>query len=164
MSHRRAAAFAIYRTLLPKKVSKSSTEAIYTIQHLLHDPFLLHSTSIEESSTPPSNRPRAALDAIVTLVGNSEPSPTFISKLLSPIIMPLYGLSYDLSNHRTVEPQLKESVLGLLKSWANIVDQFEGDQVLLLVIESGKTWDWKFDSEGNFWKVPRCVCVFFFVS
>lgn len=70
--------------------------------------------------------------------------------------MPLYGLSYDLSNHRTVEPQLKESVFGLLKSWANIVDQFEGDQVLLLLIESGKNWDWRFDAEGNFWKVPRC--------
>lgn len=69
--------------------------------------------------------------------------------------MPLYGLWYDLSNHKTVDPRLRESVLGLLKSWAKIVDQFEGEQVLLLVIEGGKYWDWEFDSEGNFWKVPR---------
>ena len=155
MSHRRAAAFAIYRALLPKKVTKTSTEATYTIHRLLHDPFLRHPTSIEESSVPLSNRPRGALDTIVTLIGNAEPSPTFISKLLSPIIMPLYGLSHDLSNHRTVEPQLKESVLSLLRLWAKIVDQFEGDQVLMLIIESGKNWDWKFDSEGNFWKVTR---------
>jgi hypothetical protein len=75
---------------------------------------------------------------------------------LSPIIVPLYELSHDLSNYRTVEPRLKESVLGLLRSWAKIVDSLEGDQVLLLMIESGKNWDWRFDSDGNFWKVPRC--------
>ena len=70
--------------------------------------------------------------------------------------MPLYGLSYDLSNCKTADPQLRESVFGLLKSWAKIVDEFEGEQILFLVIESGKTWDWKFDPEGDFWKVPRC--------
>jgi hypothetical protein len=76
---------------------------------------------------------------------------------LSPIILPLYGLSYDLSKHKTADPHLRESVLGLLKSWAKLVDQIEGEQVLLLVIEGGKSWDWKFDSEGNFWKEARWV-------
>ena len=154
-SHRRAAAYAIHRALVPQKMAKNSAEATFAIHRLLHEPFLHDSTSIEKPSFPVSNLPRATLDAIVTLVGNAEPSPPFISKLLSPIVVPLYGLWYDLSNHKTVDPRLREAVLALLKSWAKIVDQFEGEQVLMLVIEGRKFWDWRFDSEGNFWKVPR---------
>ncbi|KAF8974323.1 hypothetical protein BDZ97DRAFT_1900021 [Flammula alnicola] len=79
--------------------------------------------------------PREALWSMTVLISNTEPSPVFISKILSPII-----------------PALYESVNGLLISWGKIVDHMEGSNILWGIVEGGKHYDWKFNMEGHFWK------------
>lgn len=131
-------------------MTRTSAKASSSILALLHTPFL-ELPKEERGQQAPSLQ--ETLEAIVTLLANAEPSPTFISKLLSPLIATLYGLWYGISQHKIVDAQLKESVLGLLKSWAKIVNQREGQEILWSVIEVGKECDWKFDVEGNFWKI-----------
>lgn len=152
-SHKRAAAFAVYRGLVPEKVTQTSAKASSSILALLHAPFLELPLPKEGRSGQPPPNPQETLEVIVTLLANAEPSPIFISKLLSPLIATLYGLSYDISQHKTVDPQLKESVSGLLKLWAKIVNQIEGQDILWSVIDGGKECDWKFDMTGNFWRI-----------
>jgi len=93
----------------------------------------------------------------MTLLLNAETSPTLVTKLLSPLIATLYRMSYDLSRFKTADPQLRESVLSLLKSWAKIVEENEGASVLWALSENDNDCEWKFDAEGNFWKAPRQV-------
>lgn len=88
---------------------------------------------------------------------NAEPSPTFVTKLLSSLIAPLYRMSYDFSRFKTADPQLRESILSLLKSWAKIVDENEGTSVLWALSENDDEGEWRFDVEGNMWKAPRQV-------
>jgi hypothetical protein len=152
-SHKRAAAFAVYRGLVPEKVTQTSAKASSSILALLHASFLELPLPTEGRIGQPTPNLKETLEVIVTLLANAEPSPIFISKLLSPLIATLYGLSYDISQHRTVDPQLKGSVSGLLKSWAKIVNQVEGQDILWSVIDGGKECDWKFDVAGNFWKI-----------
>lgn len=89
---------------------------------------------------------------MVVLMSNTEPSPLFISRILSPIVPVLYALSYDFDHYKATDPQLKESVTGLLVSWGKIVDQTEGSRILWSIIEGGKDYEWRFDLEGNLWK------------
>jgi len=129
-----------------------SAYASETILISLHKPFLEFSDAQHQNSNHSFLEAWSALLSLTALLSNTEPSPTLLSKLLSPIIPSLYHLSYDLEKFKTADPQLKESVMGLLLSWGKIVDEDEATRILSSVVEGGKDGDWKFNLEGQFWK------------
>ncbi|KAF5321604.1 hypothetical protein D9619_000281 [Psilocybe cf. subviscida] len=143
VAYRRAAAFAVYRAVVPQNDKAGPHQAIARaiVLSMLQQPFL-----------DPSESSLSATDALwllTILISNTEPSPTFISLVLSPLISALYGVSYDLDQRRTSAPQVKESIIGLLKAWGKIIDDGEGTDVLWHIIEGGKEWEWSVDLEGN---------------
>jgi len=151
-SYRRAAAFTIFRAIVPLKKSQHSTYASQAVLASLHNPFHDFSDAQYQSSENSFLEARSALLSLTILLSNTEPSPPFLSKLLSPIISSLYLLSYDLNKFKTADPQLKESITGLLLSWGKIVDENEGTQILWSIVDGGKGGEWKFNLEGQIWK------------
>ena len=118
---------------------------------MLHEPFL---KLVDSSEQRPANTmdPSEALSSISTLISNTEPSPIFISKILSPILASLYLLSYNLAQYKTADPQLKASVKGILLSWGKIVDQPEGINVLWSILEAVESSEWKYNTDGQLWR------------
>ena len=149
-SHKQAASFIIYRAVMPEKQTQYQ-DASSTVLAMLHDPFL---KLLDLSEQKPANtmEPSEALSSISTLISNSEPSPIFISKILSPILPSLYLLSYTLARYKTADPQLKASISGLLLSWGKIIDRPEGINVLWSILEGGQNSEWKYNTDGQLWR------------
>ena len=149
-SHKQAASFSIYRSIVPKKQGQHQ-DASSIVLGILHDPFLKLVDSSEQNLAHIMG-PSEALSSISTLISNTEPSPIFISKILSPILASLYLLSYNLAQYKTADPQLKTSINGLLLSWGKIVDQPEGVNVLWTILEAGQNSEWKYNADGQLWR------------
>ena len=135
---------------MPEKQTQYQ-DASSTVLAMLHDPFL---KLLDLSEQKPANtmEPSEALSSISTLISNSEPSPIFISKILSPILPSLYFLSYTLARYKTADPQLKASISGLLLSWGKIIDRPEGINVLWSILEGGQNSEWKYNTDGQLWR------------
>ena len=135
---------------MPEKQTQYQTASSIVLT-MLHDPFL---KLVDFSKQRPANtmEPSEALSSISTLISNVEPSPIFISKILSPILASLYLLSYNLAQYKTADPQLKASVNGLLLSWGKIVDKPEGINTLWSILEAGQDYEWKHNSDGRLWR------------
>ncbi|KJA30045.1 hypothetical protein HYPSUDRAFT_125960 [Hypholoma sublateritium FD-334 SS-4] len=148
-NYKRAAAFAIFRAIVPQVIRQNTSSAASVVQDILHRP-------LRDAPEQHSEQTLAAHDALwslTVLISNTEPSPAFISRLLSPVIPDVYALLFDLGSHRLADPQVKESVTGVLLSWGKIIDRVEGTNTLWSVIEGGRDYTWKFGLEGNFWKL-----------
>jgi hypothetical protein len=154
-SHKQAASFTIYRAVIPEKVIPGKQTQYQTassiVLAILHDPFL---KLVDSSEQKPANtmEPSEALSSISTLISNTEPSPIFISKILSPILASLYLLSFNLAQYKTADPQLKASINGLLLSWGKIVDKPEGVNLLWSILEAGQNSEWKYTADGQLWR------------
>ncbi|KAJ7228683.1 hypothetical protein GGX14DRAFT_345713 [Mycena pura] len=136
-TYRRAAAFSVSRML--------TMPACSTVLSFLHPPLL---------STDSSSSPRVALSTITMLIANTDPSPTFISCLLSPILSALYSLSYHLDQVKTSDPNLKEMVQGLLGTWVRVIGITEGLAILWSVID-GEGGYWRVDLEGQITRLEK---------
>ncbi|KAF8913868.1 hypothetical protein CPB84DRAFT_1669780 [Gymnopilus junonius] len=155
-NYRRAAAFIIFRAVDPQKPGPHRSHASSAVLEVFHRPFLDYLDPANQLQTSKTVQdPRKVLSALTVLLSNTEPSPTFISKILSPILASLYLLSYDLDQIKTVDPFLKETVNGLLMSWGKIVDNGEGSNVLWSIIEDGKDSIWTVDLEGRACKIKN---------
>jgi hypothetical protein len=129
-----------------------------TILPLLHLPFAraagLCGTEhvLDNPVSPPSTvnylTTAASLSTLVILVTNTDPSPVFISTLLSPIAPALYSLLYHLDRVKTSDPSLKESLNGLLATWSRVVSLHEGVNVLWTVLDCEGD-DWQINTEGQ---------------
>ncbi|KAF8812411.1 hypothetical protein BYT27DRAFT_6419485 [Phlegmacium glaucopus] len=149
-SHRQAASFTIYRAIISDEQAQYQ-DAASIILAMLHDPFL-KVVDPSEQRLANTMEPSEALSSISTLISNTEPSPIFISKILSPILPSLYLLSYNLAQFKTADPQLKASINGLLLSWGKIVDQPEGINVLWSILEARQNSEWKYNTDGQLWR------------
>ncbi|PPQ63880.1 hypothetical protein CVT24_009506 [Panaeolus cyanescens] len=159
-AHRRAAAFTVFKILMPDNTTNtkdtqetfsSTSPVVSMLLHALHDPFLLSFDADDAISSSPQKvalQPIEALDTLSILLANTEPSPIFVSKLLSPIIPSLYLLSTDLASIKAADPHLKESVRGLIRTWGKIVDDDEVVRVLWDIVEGGRDTYWKVGLEG----------------
>ncbi|KAG5646622.1 hypothetical protein DXG03_002926 [Asterophora parasitica] len=155
-TNKRAAAYAISRMLSADDPSAHKDVTTNVVFSILHQPFL----SVEDeknadladpspsSTAPASLTPSVALSTLTTLVSNADPSPTLISALLSPLVSTLYSLLYHMDEVRTTDPGLRESLRGLLVTWAKIVGASDGAAILWSVLESDDV-GWKVDLEGN---------------
>lgn len=125
---------------------------------ILHHPFLYPTQSLparqddDNPSLPLSVHQSATistnLEILQTLLTNADPSPSFITGLLTAILPPLYSIFSHLEATKTSDPALKESVQGLLSTWGRVVGASEGIEALWQII-LGEGGDWKSDVAGN---------------
>ncbi|KAJ7047394.1 hypothetical protein C8F04DRAFT_935919 [Mycena alexandri] len=135
--YRRAGAFSISRML--------ATPAGPAVLAFLHPPLL---------SVNPTSSPQIALSTIMMLVTNTDPSPTLISSLLSPVVSALYSLLYYLDQVKTSDPSLKEVLHGLLGTWGRVVGATEALTILWSVID-GQGGEWSVDLEGQITRLEK---------
>ncbi|KAH9844158.1 uncharacterized protein C8Q71DRAFT_731516 [Rhodofomes roseus] len=155
--YRRAIAFALSRMLASEKGDKEASIVSNILLARLHRPFLVTSPDVpghennEETPQAPATpelTPSEALDVLQTLLTNADPSPTFISSLLTPILPALYAILSHLETIKASDPALKESVRGFLVTWGRIVNTNEGIDALWEVV-LGEGGEWKADVTGS---------------
>lgn len=141
--HKRVASFSISRMLTTDGFAHHHiTSAI--ILKMLHQPFQDDRLDSELPSSSP-------LDTLITLISNTDPSPTLISCLLTPVMSALYSVLHHMDKVKTSDPTLKESLRGLLVTWAKIVGTSEGIACLWSILENDDGL-WQLDLEGRIHK------------
>lgn len=153
--YKRASGFTFSRILAENTdIKTSSLNLKFEVLAILHRP-LLGDSNAKASIKPVIEHEMTALVCVTTiqaLLLNSDPSPTIISSLLTPIIPSLYALSSHLAKVKTSSPTLKETASGLLKTWGRVVTQVEGIEVLWAII-GGEGGDWKSNIAGEIERV-----------
>ncbi|TFK43559.1 hypothetical protein BDQ12DRAFT_643120 [Crucibulum laeve] len=155
-AYKRAAAFSISQLLADEVLSPHKELASAITLSIIHKPFLElpsdESNQTDSNSASPNHnlQPSNALSVLISLISNSDPSPVFISNLLSPIIPILYSLLYHLEKHKASDPTLKVSLHGILVTWGKIVTQAKGIEVLSSILDNGEGSEWRVDLGGNF--------------
>ncbi|TEB30240.1 hypothetical protein FA13DRAFT_579051 [Coprinellus micaceus] len=150
-SFRKLAAFTLSQVL--GRTFTYQSIAAPLVYSTLHLPFLRVSHPEDESAKLPL--PSTALSNILIFISNCDPSPELISNLLSPIVPPLYSLSFYLGTQKTSDPQLKESVQGLLVTWGKIVDATKANDTLWALVREGQQQYWKASLDGSIRLVPE---------
>jgi len=150
-SHKQAAAFALSRMLS----SKFQYHAIVSniLLPLLHDPFLRPSPLTSETSTksivdgiPSKLSPVEALLTLQTFFLHTDPSPTELSTLLTPIASELYTLLGLYRSSKTADPSTRESLGALLSTWGRVVVTSDVIAGLWGIISGeGGNWEVRFD-------------------
>ncbi|KAK0499796.1 hypothetical protein EDD18DRAFT_1152660 [Armillaria luteobubalina] len=170
-SYKRAAAFTISRMLATDGSSSHHETARGIIMPLLHGPFLHASTPYEPNSiVQPINplsqpspsvssselNPNTTLTALSTLITNTDPVPTLIATLLSPVISSLYSLLEHLEHVRTSDPTTRETVRGMLETWGRVVEKDEGTRIIWNIVQNeGGDIGWKIDLKGLIYQVDK---------
>ncbi|SJL02270.1 uncharacterized protein ARMOST_05596 [Armillaria ostoyae] len=170
-SYKRAAAFTISRMLATDGSSSHHEAARGIIMPLLHGPLLHVSTLSEPNSlvqpiSPLSQpgpsvssselNPNTALTALSTLITNTDPVPTLIATLLSPVISSLYSLLEHLEHVRTSDPTTRETVRSMLETWGRVVEKDEGTRIIWNIVRNeGSDTGWKVDLEGRIYQVDK---------
>lgn len=146
--HKRVASFSISRMLSTDSTFSHHHITSAIILKILHQPFQDDQSGSELSSGSSS------LYTLITLISNTDPSPTLISTLLTPITSTLYSLLHHMDKVKTSDPNLKESLRGLLVTWGKIVGTSEGIITLWSILDSDEGL-WKLDSEGQIHKSEK---------
>ena len=149
-TYRRAAAFAISRMLDSEFLHRSLVSSL--VSPILHHP-IMHGSEVdfsqgEHPSTTATPTPTTALSMLSILLLNTDPSPAFITSVLSPVVPALYALIFHLDTVKVSDPVLKESVRGLLATWGRVVEMQDGVNTLWSVIRSERIY-WEVDVSGN---------------
>ncbi|CUA70257.1 Cyclin-D-binding Myb-like transcription factor 1 [Rhizoctonia solani] len=128
-TYKQAAAFTLSRML---KMSKSLTLKI--ISPVIHGRFFPESTSQDIPSLSDT------ISTLTTLFTSTDPSPFLAQIIIEPILVPLYNLSAHLDAQRVSDPALKESVRGLIRTWARLVGREEAIEGLWSIIQGSGGW------------------------
>ncbi|KIJ70504.1 hypothetical protein HYDPIDRAFT_143972 [Hydnomerulius pinastri MD-312] len=156
-TYRRAASFSISRMLDSEFIHRALVSSIAL--PVIHNPFLQVSKSLPAEEQPANfsaaerTTPAQALSTLTTLLLNTDPSPVFVTLVLSPVIPALYALMFHLDRTKTSDPVLKESVKGLLATWGRVVERQEGVDTLWSVLQDERI-EWEVDIAGEIKHVP----------
>ncbi|KAI0076623.1 hypothetical protein K474DRAFT_1662644 [Panus rudis PR-1116 ss-1] len=156
-SHKRAAAFSLSRALISFDGQDHSSVAPNILLSILQQPFLMVTQPPSDESTHDAPRKLLPVDALRTLqslLTNTDPSPTLISSLLTPIVPSLFSLWSRLEGLRTVDPSLRVSTQGILETWGRLVSTEECVATMWLIV-SGEGGEWKVDIAGNIARVEE---------
>ena len=126
---------------------------------LLHDPILLITPDPSSPGEPATFSPIEAIQITQTFLTNTDPAPTLVSTVLSPIVTSLYALFDALAPVKTADPTLRESVRGLLVAWGRVVPAAEAVAILWACID-GQGGEWVIDIAGSVRRVEKCVRVY----
>lgn len=151
VNHVRAAAFTLSQMLSledfrHKKLVSSVTST------KLHRPFVYAETPTDGIETSQALTAVDGLTLLIALFTNTDPSPTLISTLLTPILPHLYSLSFHFKQKKTTNPAIRSSLEGILMTWGRIADTTECVASLWLIVE-GEGGNWDSDITGNFYRV-----------
>ncbi|KAI0058878.1 hypothetical protein BV25DRAFT_1829628 [Artomyces pyxidatus] len=149
----RAAAFSLSRMISTDGSSPNHALVSSILLPLLHGPFL-HITRTGDDDISADTTPVVALQTLQIFLTNTDPSPTIISSILSPIVAALYAMFSAFERLKTIDPSLKEGVRGLLVTWGRVIAAEEGIAVLWACIE-GQGGDWVVDIAGSVKRVER---------
>ncbi len=123
---------------------------------LLHDPILLITPDLSTSEETQALTPVEAIQVVQTFLTNTDPAPTLVSTVLSPIVTSLYALLGTLAGMKTADPTLRESVRGLLVAWGRMVPPDEVVAILWACVD-GQGGEWVIDIAGGVRRVEKCV-------
>jgi hypothetical protein len=150
-AQRRVAAFTLSRLLSPEG-NPHQVAVSRIVLPALQKPFLqVTQQDIEFQST---FSPIETLDILQTFLANTDPSPTLVSSVVTPIVPFLYMLSYSLYKVKSADPALVATLRGLLGTWGRLIGDTEGSAALWLIID-GEGGDWRVDVAGNIRRVER---------
>ncbi|KAJ1308574.1 hypothetical protein OPQ81_004273 [Rhizoctonia solani] len=127
-SYKQAAAFTLSRMLT---TSKSITLKI--MSPIIHGRFFPEPTREIPSLSD-------TISTLTTLFTSTDPSPFLAQVIIEPILVSLYNLSAHLDAQRVSDPALKESVRGLIRTWARLVGREEAIEGLWSVIQGIGGW------------------------
>ncbi|KAH7916099.1 hypothetical protein BJ138DRAFT_1122026 [Hygrophoropsis aurantiaca] len=163
-TYKRAASFTLSRILSRDWKSSHQPVAISIILSILHTPFTtvlppmgLEDLSVADPAEPLPDfklTPNYALSTLTILLLNTDPSPTFISSILSPIVPELYAVLHHMDTTKASDPVMKESVKGLLATWGRVVEQTEGIAVLWVILQNDRI-EWEISVAGDMERVSR---------
>ncbi|KAG8218849.1 hypothetical protein J3R82DRAFT_4528 [Butyriboletus roseoflavus] len=156
-TYRRAASFSISRMLDSEFLHRPLVSSL--VSPIIHLP-IVHNSNVDPSegnqagprSAAPSPTPTTALSTLTILVLNTDPSPVFITHVLSPVVPALYALIFHLDTIKASDPVLKESIKGLLATWGRVVEVQDGVNTLWSAIRSERIY-WEVDISGNIRRV-----------
>lgn len=94
------------------------------------------------------------ISTLRTLLINTDPSPSLLSTVFTPIASALYAIHECLNSKKTADPGLRETVEGLLGTWFRIVSTQEVEQVCWDIVE-GEGGYWKVDIAGGITQAAR---------
>jgi hypothetical protein len=100
--------------------------------------------------------PERALQTLTVLLANVDPSPALVSLLLSNIAVPLYALLSELDHIKTSDPELKETLRGLLATWGRLVNASDGVTILWAIVQ-GDGGFWQASMTGEISRVEKYV-------
>jgi hypothetical protein len=148
-AYRRAASFSISRMLDSQFLHRPLVSSL--VSSIIHHPILVdlpqgNQDGHPSEAAPPT--PTTALSMLTILLLNTDPSPAFITDVLSPVVAPLYALIFHLDSIKASDPVLKESVKGLLATWGRLVEMQDGVNTLWSVIQCERIY-WEVDISGN---------------
>jgi hypothetical protein len=123
---------------------------------LLHNPVLLTTPDPSPPKEPATLSPIEAIQVTQTFLTNTDPAPTLVSTVLSPIVTSLYALLGTLALIKTADPTLRESVRGLLVAWGRMVPADEAVAILWACID-GQGGEWVIDIVGSVRRVEKYV-------
>ncbi len=111
--------------------------------------------TVDKGETPPEMRkssqnmtPGQVIIILQTLLTNTDPSPAFISSLLTPIIPPLYSLLAKLEEIKTSDPAMRTTLRGFLGTWGRLLGATECAATLWLLV-NGEGGEWRVDIAGE---------------
>jgi hypothetical protein len=135
--HVRASAFALSRMMSPDHDFRHRQQVEELVKQALHLPFAKQAPTSDANGTAPDT----ALLSLANFLANSDPSPTLISGLISPVVTALYAIWFALQEHKTSDPMLRDSAEGLLATWGRIINANEGIAMLWdVVLNYDDTW------------------------
>ncbi|KAI0262307.1 hypothetical protein BC834DRAFT_828992 [Gloeopeniophorella convolvens] len=152
----RAASFSLARMISVDSNAKHHALVSNILFSSLHNPLLLATPNQLLPGDPPILSPVDASQVIQVFLTNTDPSPTLISTVLSPIATALYALLGALARIKATDPTLRESVRGLLITWGRVVSADEAVAVLWACVE-GQGGEWAVDVAGNVKRVEKCA-------
>ncbi|KDQ64472.1 hypothetical protein JAAARDRAFT_116363 [Jaapia argillacea MUCL 33604] len=143
-SYIRAAAFCLSRMISPSRDFPYFVLVSQLSFQILHGPFLdtpAEGLQSDPDDSQPRLTPADALSTLVVLITNTDPSPTLISSILGPIVPSLYALLDHLEGRKTSDPEVKESIRGLLTTWGRVVSNAEiVDGFWSIILGEGGHW------------------------
>lgn len=164
-TQKRAAAFSLSRVISPDSPETYSLVSKMVLP-VLQKPFLeVTQPEVLRKQVPQEPEvneiadnltPSQAIMLLQTFLTNTDPAPSLLSSLLTPIIPPLFALSTRLDRIKAADPNLKATLHGFLRTWGRLVETAEGVATLWLIVD-GEGGEWNVDVAGQITRIAEYV-------
>lgn len=94
-----------------------------------------------------------ALSILLPLLTATPPTAIVVTRVVTPILAPLFALAVYLQSDRTADPLTRQEIQDVLRAWARLADREVVVKGIWDILNSGRGWGVT-DEEGNefFWE------------